>query len=313
MSSGIIFNGGTTGGGGNPYSLGINIPAPIVRKFRGNLQSGNLNNNVKLHGADIFYNGQKGVYNEYSILGITMPNIRYNQPRNNYGVNTDFFQDINKLNPKIFMFKWNRNGLGHKGNLDSKQTAVYTRGTWSHPPNIINSEIVPTYTNFSAGKLETYYPSLYTIDNPLTNPILARSEFDINYSGQYDVQINLDTLNPFRFYKNLQYGRGSSVNNAYFNSSQDFFGTSYDNFTDWIKNRQRNGANNWLGYNNFPAIYKPTQSDFNVYLSFALVIQNPLNRNQYIIGQLSKPVKQSLLMGYNSGNNKVPKAFKYYV
>ena len=70
MSSGIIFNGGTTGGGGNPYSLGINIPAPIVRKFRGNLQSGNLNNNVKLHGADIFYNGQKLISGlQYGITG----------------------------------------------------------------------------------------------------------------------------------------------------------------------------------------------------------------------------------------------------
>lgn len=311
MSEIVFKRGQQATGGGNPYALGINIPAPIVRKFRGNLQSaGNVNNNVKLHGADIFYNGQKGVYNEYNILGITMPNIRYNQPRNNYGVNTDFFQDINKLNPKIFMFKWNRNGLAHAGEPVNKQTAVYTRGTWSHPPNIINSEIVPTYTNFSAGKLEFYYPGL-TIDNPLSNPILARSEFDINYSGQYDVQINLDTLNPFRFY--CFANAGTTVNAKYFNSKENFFGTTYNSFQDWINNIYRNGANNTLGYKNFPEIYKPTQSDFNVYLSFALVIQNPSNTNQYIIGQLSKPVKQSLLMGYNSALNKVPKAFKYYV
>jgi len=305
MSAGIIFNGGNSGGG-NPYALGVNLPAPIVRKFKGNLQSGEKR--VKGYQLNNFYNGANGLYNEFSILGITMPNIRYNQPRNNYGVNTDFFQDINKLNPKIFMFKWNRNGLAHYGKPDSKQVATYTRGTWSHPPNIINSEILPTYSNFSGGNLNVMYPNFF-----VDIGILARSEFDINYSGEYDVQINLDTLNPFRFYRNFDYGGGSSLNDAYFNRNEDFFGNSFASFQDWIKNRQRNGANNTLGYSNSPGIYKPTQSDFNVYLSFALVINNPNNPSQYIIGQLSKPVKQCLLMGYNSGNKKVPKAFRYIV
>lgn len=312
MSSGIIFNSGPSKG--NPFSLGVNLPAPIVTKYKGNLQYGL--NSVKQHGADIFYNGNHGVYDSYSLLGITMPNVRYNNSRTGYGTDTNFFQDINKLNPKIFMFKWNRNGLSHavpgSFSSSSKVNALNTRGTWSHPPNILDNQIVSTYSNFSnTDNIGNLYPNY--VFNPSKQTITAGSEWEFNFPTQHDPFLILDNLNPFRFYNNTDYPQGNTCANAYFNYQMNFFGSAYASFQDWIQHRKRNGANNIVGYVSHPGIYTPSQRDFNVYLSFALVIQNPSNTNQYIIGQLSKPVKQSLLMGINSGNQKVPKAFKYTV
>lgn len=302
MSSGIIFNGGNSGGG-NPYALGVNLPAPIVLKGNGNGKGVNVGSTIFGHGSD-YVNNEIG----QGALQIYFPNARYNGINGQTNLVSNIWDTINKYDPYIFMFHWKRrissNAVNHKSHRPNR---VLYHGGWTHPANIIDGATDPRYTNY--GTTTHYFAGYPFTNNGAINNIQAQSEWSLQKSEQI---LNLVNLNPFRYYRNAD----AANNNAsqYFNTDKDFFNAGIQ-FEEWVKLRSRNGAHNRSGYEggNPHITNNPRQSDFNVYLAFALVIQNPENTNQYIVGPLSNVVKQSLVMGINSTSKKVPKGFAYRV
>ena len=304
MGSGIIFNGGSTGGGGNPFSLGVNLPAPIVLKEYGN-EKGTAMPNTFSHGTNKVNNGIK-----QGSLQIYFPNARYNGFNGQAGLASNIWDTINNLDPFIFLFHWKRrvSGLGYNsGHGSHRPNRVIYKGGWTHPQHIRDGQPTALYNNFGSNR-SAYYQGYET---PVGNQgaINAYSEWDLSSSEQI---LTLNNLNPFRYYKNQD--ATPETASRYYNVDNDFFDATLS-FGDWVKSRSRNGANNKNGYNggNPHIAGNPRQSDFNVYLAFALVIKNPENSNQYIVGPLSNVVKQSLIMGINSSSKKVPKGFAYRV
>ena len=118
MGSGIIFNGGSTGGGGgNPFSLGVNLPAPIIIKSAGNNRPGYATGtpNIFAHGQD-YVNNQFG--SDAGYLAAILPNSRYSGYNNLGGqVSNNIFDTINSLNPKIFLFYWKFKPFAGAGNF----------------------------------------------------------------------------------------------------------------------------------------------------------------------------------------------------
>lgn len=305
MSSGIIFNPGSgSGNAGNPFSLGVNLPAPIVLKGGGNGKGVDVANTIFAHGSDYVNNGIG-----QGSLQIYFPNARYNGFNGQTNLASNIWDTINKLDPYIFMFHWKRriSGKGFSsGHVSHSPNRFLFRGGWTHPANIINGAVKSRYTNY--GNEVAYYDGYQFGKSGAINNIQGRSEWSLQSSEQI---LNLTNLNPFRYYRNAD--AATNTASQYFNTDADFFNANID-FKDWVTKRSRNGANNLPGYNsNVHFVNSPRQSDFNVYLAFALVIQNPENTNQYIVGPLSNVVKQSLVMGINSTSKKVPKGFAYRV
>jgi hypothetical protein len=311
----------------NPFALGINLPAPVVNVTHG---TGRALTSYDVHNtnSDNVVNGVKGVYdiNGFSVgapaLSVTLPNSRYSNYLTGGGTNAPEFEDINALNPKIFMFVYRKNPIDSKyiDVTKNNNKKLVKAGSFVHPANIINGNVAPTYSNFSGGKttgfgyLNDNYKTLGNLTNPdLTDAALiqAQSEWDVNFSSSYETRVDLLNFNPFRFYRNTS---NTNVAHRNFNVGEDFFeiGTyvgpgPYETFDEFGERRVRQ---NWSSVRT-PG--KMTQSSYNTYLAFALVIQNPLDPTQYIVGPMSKMVKQRLLMGYNSFGNKVPKAFTFMV
>lgn len=310
MGSGIIFNGGSTGGG-NPFSLGVNLPQPIVIKKSGN---------KKGDPPSVFHYKNNYVEQFSSSMGnlsVYLPNARYSGYNNLGGqVSNNIYDQINTLNPHIFMFVWKRRyaGMGVGNNSSHRQNQPISNGFWSHCPNIEDSRIIPLYTNFgNMGDNSSPYSwanSYFGYINDVNSvSINARSEWSMNNSQNI---VDLDRLNPFRFYSKKGPGLSMNVSEAFYNQSLDFFDASID-FTTFTKSRSRVNQNNQSMARGGSIWYNPRQSDFNIYLAFALVINNPENTNQYIVGPMSNPVKQSLVMGLNNSLIKIPKSFKYTV
>lgn len=302
-----------SGGNSNPYSLGVNLPTPIVIKNTGNNRFGAPS--VFTHGTDFVQNDINALY-KFGTLNIYLPNARYSGYNNLGGsVSNNIYDQINKLNPFIFMFVWKRKnagiGYGGTGHYSHRNGVPIKKGFWSHPPNIQDSQIKSQYSNFgnmgntvsSPYDWGNNYPSFNDVN---TFSINARSEWSL---GNTQNVINLQNLNPFRFYSNVSKG---NVGSRFFNKDQDFFNASMS-FNDFTLSRRRTLQNNIGLANTGKPYYEPRQSDFNIYLAFALVIENPENSKQYIVGPMSNPVKQSLVMGINSSSKKVPKSFKYTV
>jgi hypothetical protein len=311
MGSGIIFNGGPTGGGGNPFSLGVNLPAPIVLKSQGNGKTGvSAPNTIFTHGSDYVNNS-----NGQGALQIYFPNARYNGFNGQSGLASNIWDTINTLNPHIFLFHWKRkiSGDGLGANLSHKPNRKLFKGGWTHPQHIDGGVCQALYDNYGYNGVSEYYKGYDDgAGMPLppgnTPAINAFSEWSLNNSEQI---LDLINLNPFRYYRN--WDATLDVAAGYFNVDNNFFDATID-FQQFAQKRSRNGANNKSGYNgNIHIQNNIRQSDFNVYLAFALVIQNPENSNQYIVGPLSNIVKQSLVMGINSTSKKVPKGFAYRV
>ncbi len=310
MGSGIIFNGGSTsGGGGNPFSLGVNLPAPIVLKAVGNGRGNNVVNTVFAHGSNYVNNS----INQGS-LQIYFPNARYNGFNGQSGLASNIWDTINTLNPHIFLFHWKRqiSGLGQGTSRSHRPNSVLAKGGWTHPQHIDGGVCQAVYGNFGYNGITEYYKGYDLGGVPMpqgnTPAIYAFSEWSLNNSEQI---LNLNNLNPFRYYRNFD--ATLEVASQYFNVDNNFFDPTYD-FQQFVQKRSRIGANNLYAYNgNIHIQNNPRQSDFNVYLAFALVIQNPENTSQYIIGPLSNVVKQSLIMGINSSSKKIPKGFSYRV
>lgn len=311
----------------NPFALGVNLPAPIVNITHG---TGRALGSYDVHNtnADYVVNGVKGVYdiNGFGVgapaLSVTLPNSRYSNYLTGGGTNAPEFADINALNPKIFMFVYRKNPINSKyvDVTKSENKMKVKAGSFVHPANIINGNVAPTYSNFTGGKttgfgyLNDNYKTLgNTIAPDLTDAALiqAQSEWDVNISSSYETRVDLLNFNPFRFYKNTS---NASVARRNFNIGEDFFEIApyvgpgpYETFDQFGQRRIRQ---NWSPKRD---IGITTQAGYNTYLTFALVIQNPLDPTQYIVGPMSKVVKQKLLMGYNSSGNKVPKAFTFMV
>jgi hypothetical protein len=209
------------------------------------------------------------------------------------------------------LFHWKRQvsgaGFAH-GHYSHRPSSVIYKGGWTHPQHIDGGVCKAIYNNYGTNG-NSFYDSY---DTPVGDAfkIAAYSEWSL---GNSEKILNLDNLNPFRYYRNYNSANNTTAS-RYYNTDIDFFNASVS-FKDFCLSRSRNGANNYNAFNTGnPHIgANPRQSDFNVYLAFALVIQNPENSNQYIVGPLSNVVKQSLVMGINSSNKKVPKGFAYRV
>lgn len=304
MSSGILFNQGPSKG--NPYALGVNLPVPIVLKEQGVNQA--PRNEIKHHGQDNYLNGKKGTYQlseQCPTLSVYLQNSRYAE--NKYyknPINAPMFEDINALNPKIMLFQWSLK----KGNVNNKQNGnVIKNGAFRHPSHIVDGSEANTYTNFGQGQFGGY-----TDNTASFGAVTAYSEWNLtNNPFDWQNKVVLDNMNPFRYYCN---NKMKEMQERYFNTRENFF--NGDTWGDWVMSKYRTQphGNNYRMYRDGrPFDFKPSQSDFNIYLAFALVINNPENPNQFIIGPFSKVVRQRLLMGYNSSGNKVPKAFTYIV
>jgi hypothetical protein len=296
---------------GNPFSLGVNLPAPIVLKAGGNGKTGdNAPNTIFTHGSNYVNNSiyQGG-------LQIYFPNARYNGFNGQSGLASNIWDTINNLNPFIFLFHWKRkiSGKGFGGTKSHRPNSVLAKGGWTHPQHIDGGFCQALYYNYGNDGINNYYKGYNDAPNTIlpagnTPAIDAYSEWSLNNSEQL---IMLNNLNPFRYYSNDD--ATNEVASKYFNVDNNFFDAGLT-FKDFAQKRARTGANNRTAYNgNIHIQNNIRQSDFNVYLAFALVIQNPENSNQYIVGPLSNVVKQSLVMGINSTNQKVPKGFAYRV
>jgi len=304
MSDIIYTPPASSGGGGNPFSLGVNLPAPIVLKATGNMRGNDVANTVFAHGSNYVNNS----INQGS-LQIYFPNARYNGFNGQSGLASNIWDTINTLNPHIFLFHWKRkiSGLGLNANRSHRPNGVLSRGGWTHPQHIQGGVCQAVYSNYGYNGISAFYNG-YAMPSGNTPGIYAFSEWSLNNSEQIIV---LNNLNPFRYYRNTD--ASFDVAAQYYNVDNNFFDPTYD-FENFIKKRSRTGANNLYAYNgNIHIQNNPRQSDFNVYLAFALVIQNPENTSQYIIGPLSNVVKQSLIMGINSSSKKIPKGFSYRV
>jgi hypothetical protein len=309
----------------NPFALGINLPTPIVNVTYGAKGQGD---GVHKHGSDIVINGNKGVYDittqgtlNTPALSVTLPNSRYSNYLTGGGTNAPEFKDINALNPKIFMFVYRKNPIdSHYTDVTKNNNKKLVKaGSFVHPANIINGNVAPTYSNFTGGKTtgfgyinDNYKSFGGTINPDLTDAALiqAQSEWDVNFSSSYETRVDLLNFNPFRFYRN---NITPIVANTNFNVSEDFFDigtfTGANEYETFVQFGNRRARQNWSSKRGASI----TQAGYNNYLAFALVIQNPLDPTQYIVGPMSKMVKQRLLMGYNSFGNKVPKAFTFMV
>ena len=196
-------------------------------------------------------------------------------------------------NPKYFLFVYQGSHKFGKSNNSYPNTRINNNKFgkyFSHPVNAEGSKnagitYIPTYTNFSGhGHIDNTQ-----IDGDFNK---YRTEWDllspIKYNSNTGQPTILTGFNPLRWYwTNYTYNRGD-----------EFFPWPISNITGLsvatIKSHTR-----WpSGGNPHPRV--------NLYIKFAIVIQNPFNTKNYLIGPMSDTIKIFPKSGYfdDGGTNK---------
>jgi hypothetical protein len=216
--------------------------------------------------------------------------------------------DLNFLqyNPKYFLFVYRANKkFGRPSQVyPNTRTNNEKYGKYfSHPANATGSAgttitSIPTYNNFSAigqeeiAILEPTFTSLTT-------------EWNVNTDSGQPVALN--GFNPLRFYKSQL-----AVNNygGTTHTGQEFFPFPYSD-TEHVRT---------TSYPNKKSIDSKTSDGFtttinprtNLYIKFAIVVQDPTNSARYIIGPMSDTVKIIPKAGYFNDDVDTGVTIKYY-
>jgi len=187
--------------------------------------------------------------------------------------------------PKYFLFVYKGSHTSTKKNarLINEKYGKY----FSHPSNAsgtVNAGIIydPTYANFSGGS-----GNKGSINGHFGG---YRTEWDVN--NNTGKPTSLTNFNPLRFY----------WNNYTNNRASEFFPWPVSNVTD-LSVITCNKYKKWPGTR--PGVVAHPR--INLYIKFAIVIQNPSDIHRYIIGPMSDTVKIFPKSGYfddGGGTNK---------
>lgn len=303
-SSGNTLPLSQSSGGGT----GLYIPKPIVYGTQQSLQNENhiFNENISSVGTGT---GQPGSLisswnNEKLKLCFDSTNI-----------------DFLNYNPKYFLFIYHSNYFFGSNNSGSRQNSGKFGKYFTHPASFSGSYIdsgmggftasfvnIGTYTNFSGNNNidEIFGLDIY---NPINKYSASFTDFTTEWqvatgSGQPTI---LNGFNPLRFYyvsSSFGLGKGreflpmlisgsTNLDNGYFittttNKSKKYVNVRTSPVTTYVKPRT------------------------NLYIKFAIVVDDPNNTGRYLIGPMSDTVKIFLKEGYFYDDLITMQTHKYF-
>ena len=272
-----------TGGGGG---TGLYIPKPIVYASGtvGSIESHGYNNNIS------------SVGDGSGLPGAITNSWNADRLRLTYDTTDETFFNYN---PKYFLFV--SQGNKKQSKATPKYPNIRLNGKYgryfAHPPSFSGGVNISTYSNFSG--------SITDFNNYDSSFASFISEWVVT-QGKGKPTI-LNGFNPLRFYF-------SNVNGSQ-NKGQEFFPIKVD---DCI-----GGGGNIVSvttHKNFSK-YRPQQTTpvqtytnprMNLYLKFAIVIDDPNNVGRYLIGPMSDTIKIFPKQGYFKENIITDNTLKYY-
>jgi hypothetical protein len=184
-------------------------------------------------------------------------------------------------NPKYFMFVYKNNVTGRARNLlpleklNKKRNKSFVHpASFSYDWDTSTPTYLNTYENFSKFSPDT---DLSNYQDPFNSFI---TEWDVPLNKGKETK--LTGFNPLRFYSNTVEGPMLLIRGNDFFPLEVSLAKNYSVST--VKHTKK------YTFNSSPRL--------NLYIKFAIVIQNPNNTNNYVIGPYSNTIKISPLAGY---------------
>lgn len=202
-------------------------------------------------------------------------------------------------NPKYFLFVYNSAAKYRKTCINYPNTRINNEKYgkyFAHPPNItgsLNTTAVSNaaYANFSGN----------TPITSGTNPNFSSFSTEWNVNTNTGQPTVLTGFNPLRFYWNIN--TASSV-------ASEFFPWPVADSGSLSVTTARN-FDRFAGANHSPTPLPPTPR-VNLYVKFAIVVDDPSNVGRYIIGPMSDTIKVYPRAGYFDDDINMTGTQKYY-
>ena len=205
-------------------------------------------------------------------------------------------------NPKYFLFVYKKSKKQSKANTtqpNNRLNGKYGK-YFAHPPSFSGGTNISTYKNFSGSELlnGTYEPSFADFT----------TEWDVT-SGK-GKETTLNGFNPLRFYYPIINGTTPFI-------GQEFFPIKINDLISGNSGSVNVSTTTLKGYKKFltkrtTPVETYLKPRVDLYLKFAIVINDPNNPGRYLIGPMSDTIKIFPKSGYFEDDINDIQTYKYF-